>query len=638
MKPRLVAVGGPLKGSVFALERGGLAIGREPSNQICLDDSFASPLHCRIAVDGERCSIRDLDSLTGTFVNGVPVKDRLLAHGDRIALGSSVFLFLVEAGEAAKPSPVELSEDTCLSASVTELRGEDVLYLQPEGLAALPPTERLARDLNTLLKISAAIGSIRNVESLQWQLLGMLFDVVPAERGAILLASDDLEEFTSAATWDRASGPQHPVHVSRQLAQRVLRERVAVLTNEGLKNEQFAGASTAGGSVHSLVCVPLVALDKVSGVIYLDTRNAATPFTRNHLQLAAAIAGIAAMAIENARQVERLGSENRRLRAEVSLQHDMVGESPRMNEVYQLIARVAATQSTVLICGESGTGKELVARAIHQNSPRADQPFVAINCAAITETLLESELFGHERGAFTGAVTQKKGQLEVADGGTVFLDEIAELSPALQAKLLRVLQERDFLRVGGTRPVRLDIRVIAATNQELPTAVREGRFRQDLYYRLNVVCLTVPPLRERREDIPLLARYFAAKYGERCKRHIQGVSPEAIACLVRYDWPGNVRELENAIERAIVAGSSEFILPEDLPEIVLETGSAAGDSAAGYHEAVRKLKKQLILNAVEQTGGNFTEAAKLLGVHPNYLHRLVRNLDLRMALKKGSKE
>jgi Nif-specific regulatory protein len=309
-----------------------------------------------------------------------------------------------------------------------------------------------------------------------------------------------------------------------------------------------------------------------------------------------------------------------------------------MNEVYQLIARVAATQSTVLICGESGTGKELVARAIHQNSPRADQPFVAINCAAITETLLESELFGHERGAFTGAVTQKKGQLEVADGGTVFLDEIAELSPALQAKLLRVLQERDFLRVGGTRPVRLDIRVIAATNQELPTAVREGRFRQDLYYRLNVVCLTVPPLRERREDIPLLARYFAAKYGERCKRRIQGVSPEAIACLVRYDWPGNVRELENAIERAIVTGSSEFILPEDLPEIVLETGSAAGDSATGYHEAVRKLKKQLILSAVEQTGGNFTEAAKLLGVHPNYLHRLVRNLDLRMALKKGSKE
>ncbi len=638
MKARLVAVGGPLKGSVFGLHQDPLAIGREPSNQICLDDSSALPLHCRIAIDGERCSIRDLDSLTGTFVNGVPVKDRLLAHGDRIAVGSSVFLFLVEAGEAPKPSPVQLDEDAFLSASATELRREDLFYLHPEVLAALPPSERLARDLNTLLKISAAIGSIRSAESLQWQLLGMLFDVVPAERGAILLVGDDLEEFTSASTWDRASGPQHPVHVSRQLAQHVLRERVGVLSNEGLKSEKFDAAGAADRSVRSLVCVPLVAPEKVLGLIYLDTRNPATPFTRDHLQLVTAIAGIAAMAIENARQVERLGSENRRLRAEVSLQHDMVGESARMGEVYQFIARVAPTPSTVLICGESGTGKELVARAIHQNSPRADQPFVAINCAAITETLLESELFGHERGAFTGAVAQKKGQLEVADGGTVFLDEIAELSPALQAKLLRVLQERDCLRVGGTRPVRLDIRVIAATNQDLPTAVREGRFRQDLYYRLNVVCLTMPPLRDRREDIPLLASYFAAKYGERCKRCVQGVSSEARACLARYDWPGNVRELENAIERAVVLGSSEFILPEDLPEIFLETGSAAGDSATGYYEAVRKLKKQLILNAVEQAGGNFTEAAKLLGVHPNYLHRLIRNLDLRMALKKASKE
>jgi transcriptional regulator with GAF, ATPase, and Fis domain len=638
MKPRLVAIGGPLNGSVFALERDSLAMGREPSNQICLDDSSASLTHCRIAVDGERCSIHDLDSHTGTFVNSVPVKDRLLAHGDRIAVGSSVFLFLVETGEDTKSSPVEVDEDAGLSASGTQLRGEDVLYLHPEVLAALPPTERLARDLATLLKISVAIGSIRSVESLQWQLLGMLFDVVPAERGAILLVGGDLEEFTSAASWDRALGPQHPVHVSRQLARRVLREGVAVLTNDGLKSEKLEGTSTADTSAHSLVCVPLVALEKVLGLIYLDTRNPATLFTRNHLHLVAAIAGIAAMAVENARQVERLGTENRRLRADVSLQHDMVGESPRMGDVYQLIARVAPSQSTILIRGESGTGKELVARAIHQNSPRTDQPFVAINCAAITETLLESELFGHERGAFTGAVTQKKGQLEVADGGTVFLDEIAELSPALQAKLLRVLQERECLRVGGTRPVRLDIRVIAATNQDLPVAVREGRFRQDLYYRLNVVCLTVPPLREHREDIPLLARYFAAKYGDRCKRHVQGVSPEAIASLMRYDWPGNVRELENAIERAVVVGSSEFILPEDLPEIFFETDGAAGDSATGYHEAVRKLKKQLILNAVEQARGNFTEAAKLLGVHPNYLHRLVRNLDLRAALKKAGKE
>src|ERR1700687_2838046 len=299
MKPRLVAIGGPLKGSVFALEQNSLAMGRQPSNQICVDDSSASLTHCRIAVDGERYSIHDLDSLTGTFVNSVPVKDRLLAHGDRIALGSSVFLFLAEAGEETKSSPVELNEDAGLSASGTELRGEDVLYLHPEGLAALPPTERLARDLATLLKISVAIGSIRSVESLQWQLVGMLFDVLPAERGAILLVGRELEEFTSAASWDRALGPQHPVHVSRQLAERVLREGVAVLTNDGLKSEKLQGTSTADKSAHSVVCVLLAALEKVWGVIYPDTRTPATRFTRNHLQLGAAIAGIASMAVEN---------------------------------------------------------------------------------------------------------------------------------------------------------------------------------------------------------------------------------------------------------------------------------------------------------------------------------------------------
>src|SRR5229473_7074406 len=635
MKPRLVAVGGPLKGSFFALEREGLAIGREPSNQVCLDDSFASPLHCRIAVDGERCSIRDLDSLTGTFVNGVPVKDRLLAHGDRIALGSSVFLFLVEAGEAAKPSPVELSEDTCLSASVTELRGEDVLYLQPEGLAALPPTERLARDLNTLLKISAAIGSIRNVESLQWQLLGMIFDVIPAERGAILLADSGSAEISFPVAWDRVSGPDHPVHVSRALAERVIREGVAVLENE---DRALAAAPDGAANVaRSLLCVPVAVADRILGVIYLDSASTAAPFTKDDLQLLAAIAGIAGIAIENARQFERLGSENQRLRAEVSLQHDMVGQSPRMRQVYAFIEKVAPSDSTVLIHGESGTGKELAARAIHKNSPRKDQPFMALNCAALTETLLESELFGHEKGAFTSAICQKKGLLEVAEGGSVFLDEVGELSVTLQAKLLRVLQEREFVRVGGTRSIKLNVRFLAATNKDLQKAVREDAFRTDLFHRLNVISFTLPPLREHPDDIPLLAEYFAARYAKRCNRDVKGISAEARACLAQYDWPGNIRELENAMERAVVIGSSSFILPEDLPETLLETSPASGNAPAQYHDAVRNLKKQLILSAFEQTGGSITEAAKLLGLNPNYLHRLIRNLDLRLALRKDAK-
>jgi len=306
-----------------------------------------------------------------------------------------------------------------------------------------------------------------------------------------------------------------------------------------------------------------------------------------------------------------------------------VGESRKMLDVLQTILRVAPSGATVLIRGESGTGKEMAARAIHRNSSRASRPFVAINCAALPEQLIESELFGHEKGAFTGAYIQKKGRLELADGGTLFLDEVADLSLACQAKLLRMLQEREFERVGGNRAVRVDIRLIAATNKDLEGAVRNGSFRQDLFYRLNVVPLSMPPLRERREDIPLLARHFAARYSTQCKRPLMKISPEAIACLTQYDWPGNVRELENAIERAVVLASSETILPEDLPEAAIDTGAASSVGLGSFHDSVREAKRLTILKAVEQAGGSIAEAAAALGLQRTYLHRLMKNLDLK---------
>jgi transcriptional regulator with GAF, ATPase, and Fis domain len=378
--------------------------------------------------------------------------------------------------------------------------------------------------------------------------------------------------------------------------------------------------------------VPLTVFEKIIGCIYLDTTNAASRFDEEHLQLVAAIAGISAVALENARRLQRLEQENLRLTQEVNLDHNMVGDSAKMKQVYQFLSRVAPKDTTVLIEGESGTGKELAARAIHRNSPRSAMPFVAINCAAIPEGLLESELFGHERGAFTDAVAQKKGRLEVANGGIVFLDEIGELAPALQVKLLRVLQEREFERVGGTRPISVDIRLIAATNRNLEEALKAGSFRLDLYYRLNVVSLVLPPLRERREDIQTLANYFVLKYCKKCKLKAKTITPEAMTCLVNYDWPGNVRELENAIERALVLSLSDVIQAEDLPESLLERNSPAL-AHAKYHAAIIELKKQLILDALDDARGNYTEAARLLGVHVNYLHRLVRNLDLKEALR-----
>jgi DNA-binding NtrC family response regulator len=307
--------------------------------------------------------------------------------------------------------------------------------------------------------------------------------------------------------------------------------------------------------------------------------------------------------------------------------HDMVGESQAMRAVYDRIRRIAPSSCTVLVDGETGTGKELAARAIHQNSPRARGPFVAVNCAALTEPLLESELFGHEKGAFTGAVALKRGRLETADGGTLFLDEIGELAPALQARLLRALQHREFERVGGIRTVKVDVRVIAATNRDLADAVASGRFRQDLWYRLNVVSVTMPPLRARREDIPFLAEHFGVRYA---RGRPVAISPEAMQALRAYDWPGNVRELENAVQAAVVLGCSDTIVADDLPDAVLE-GSALrrGGPAAAYHQQVLEAKRRLIADALEQSGGNYTAAAKCLGINPTYLHRLATNLQVR---------
>jgi len=611
-----------------------VSIGSGEGNDIRIEEEAVSDRHCLVELADGRYVAKDLDSHSGTFVNGIPVKERAIASGDEVAIGNTVFLFSGEAPRQAESSDVELEETAARRAQVQQIRYEELTFLRPESLAALPASERMARNLSVLLRISTGIGGMRDAELLTWTLLGMVFDVIPAERGAILLMEEGTQEIHSHTAWDRVQGPDHAVQVSQGILRRVMEERISILENAG-NVEGAAGENRA----QSILCAPLAAGERQLGVLYLDTVNPSTRFSEEDLELLSAIAGLAAMGIENARQFERLKLENERLRAEVSLTHDMVGRSARMKEVYQFIERVAPSDATVLIQGESGTGKELAARAIHKNSPRKNAPFVALNCAAFTETLLESELFGHEKGAFTSAISQKKGFLEVAEGGTVFLDEVGELSPVLQAKLLRVLQEREFIRVGGTRPIKINVRFLAATNRDLQKAVKENGFRGDLFHRLNVISIWLPALREHPEDIPLLAEHFAGRYAEKCNRVVRGISEEARAWLTRYEWPGNIRELENAIERAVVVGTSEWIQAEDLPEMLLETEAEGERSqgAANYHEAVRRLKKEVILNALEKSGGNITEAAKALGVHGNYLHRLMRNLDLRAAMKKQNK-
>ncbi len=638
MNSRVLGIAGPFQGMAFSLSERNVSIGRDPSNDLWVADHALSRQHCVLVSQDGQFAIRDLGSKNGTLVNGMPVGEQLLHDGDHISVGDSVFIFQLEEGEVhLERSPVEMTETTEIELSPLLLRADDALYLQPDKVtASLPKTARMALDLNALLKIATGIGGIRDQESLQWQLLGFIFDVVPAERGAVLLF-DGTAEFSSAVGWDRVQGPAHPVRVSRTVVQRIRRDGVGLVVSDVSGDTTLAHVQTlAELHVHSVLCVPLLVSGKVVGAIYLDSKSATRHFDEGHLQVMTAVAGIASLALDNVRHWEQLRQENQQLRAEVNLEHDMLGASQPMRGVFEFIRRVAPTESTVLIEGESGTGKEMVARAIHRNSSRAERPFVAINCAAIAETLLESELFGHEKGAFTGAVSQKKGKMEAADGGTLFLDEVSELAPSLQAKLLRVLQEREFERVGGIRPLKLDIRLIAATNRLLHEEVQNGTFRKDLYYRLNVVAVTMPALRERREDIPLLADHFIAKASRKCKARMKPLSTEARACLIAYDWPGNVRELENAIERALVLGSTESILHDDLPEAVLEAGSPVTASTAKYLGTIKDTKKQLILQALQQANGGYIEAAKALGMHPNSLLRLIRRLDLKAAVKAGS--
>jgi len=635
MRPRLLVLSGPLKDSTIPLSEGEVTIGREASNGIAVIDPSVSRKHCLVSGQEGRFRVRDLDSRNGTLVNGTAVEEQCLQHGDEIAVGDSSFLFLLEDEDAtAAESRVEF-EDAQATAETTIIHPRDVVYLQPDRLLReLPATSRVARNLNALLKISRIVHAIRDLNDLQGQLLDLIFEVVPAGRGAILLADKEGHEFNSMFARMRQAGQAQLVKVSRTVARQVLEQGIAMLGSDvPSSNELREVESLAASQVRSLLCVPLTVFQRVIGCIYLDSDSLNNRLNEEHLQLVTAIAGISAVALENARRLHWLEQENERLTVEISQERSLVGEGARMKEVYQFLKRVAPTDSTVLIEGESGTGKELAARALYRNSPRAGKPFVAISCSAIPETLLESDLFGHERGAFTGAASLKKGRLEVADGGVVFLDEVGELAPALQVKLLRVLQEREFERVGGIHPIKVDIRLISATNCNLEQAVSEGRFRQDLYYRLAVLKITMPTLRDRREDIPLLVRHFVQKHAKRCKVKPRPISREALACLVNYDWPGNVRELENAVERALVIGSSDMILPEDLPESLLERTPPPEMIEAKYHAALKELKKQLILDAVEQTRGSYADAARILGVHPNYLHRLIRNLELKEALK-----
>ncbi|MBI2685196.1 MAG: sigma 54-interacting transcriptional regulator [Acidobacteria bacterium] len=582
---------GPLVGRAIPVPADGVVLGRDSTCNVPIHDSAISRRHAAVLPSGSgTLLLRDLDSRNGTFLNAVPVRECVLTPGDEISLGKSVFIYQSTDATADK----EPTSDRTIAPS-SQMR-----WLSRSDREKEEARGRTARELEALLAISKALQGERGIEPVARRLLLAMRDSMPLESAAILLFFDGLTE----PPWSLALEGDPPLFETALLEEVIGAERAAAWDR--------------------LLAAPIIGSSKAFGVLWAEGAS----FDADHLRLAGAAGAIGGLALEAARRFEEAEQENRRLRQQLIARHDMVGDSTPMQAVYRFIARVAALPSTVLILGESGTGKELVAQAIHRNSTRADKPFVAINCASLSENLLESELFGHEKGAFTGAVAQKRGKLEVANGGTVFLDELGEMPMPTQAKVLRVLQQREMERLGGTRTIPLDIRIIAATNADLSQAVRDRRFREDLYYRINVVSIEMPPLRKRLADVPLLAAYFVSRYARQMGRRTDGVSPEVKARLLHYDWPGNVRELQNAMERAVVMGVSEHVLPEDLPEALLER-TTPGAPHSGYHEALQEKKKQLILEALAAADGSVTAAAASLGLHPNYLHRLMSNLELR---------
>jgi transcriptional regulator with GAF, ATPase, and Fis domain len=624
MGARLIAVAGPVPKTEFLLGDEEAVIGRDVAATVCVNSRSASRRHCMVRRNGDQYLIKDLGSSNGTLVNGLPITECILRHGDRIAISDALFVFSADqAAELSLHADVTESRDAEALEFATIQQAEP-LYRNPQRLLASMQSQKQANHVQALLEINRKAATLREPEELEQALLDAAFQLTHAESAAVMLF-EQLDASANTVLGRHRSPMASPVvQVSQTVVHRVLNEQVAVLArNTGADKALKDVASLAAGGNQSILCVPLLAHGRSLGVLYLAIRNSAQAFDETHLETMTGVAAVVGLSLANAFDFQRMRAQASLLRT--ALEHDrpMIGESPAMQKIYDIIARVAPAETTVLLLGESGTGKEVAARTLHRNSRRAEKAFVAVNCATLGDNLLESELFGHEKGAFTGAVGLKKGLLETADGGTVFLDEVAELPLTVQAKMLRVLQEREFSRLGSTRPIKVNVRLIAATNKDLRAAVAAGSFREDLWHRLNVVALRMPPLRERREDIPLLANFFLARSSQRCERRVLGMTAEARELIQQYDWPGNVRELENAIERAVVLGSDSEIQVNDLPETIWE-GAPAAPGSLTYHAALSEAKKKIVTQALESTGGNYTEAARRLGVHVTYLHRLMK--------------
>ena len=483
-----------------------------------------------------------------------------------------------------------------------------------------------------LKEISSWISCVHDLDQLLELIIDTTTEIMAARASSLMLIDQNTKKlyFKVATGEKRQEVKTFEVKLGQGIAGHVAETGESLLIRDVRSEPRwYKNISDAiGFDTRSIACVPLKSRDKVIGVVQIIDKIDGTPIKEKDLRTLEDYANLATLAIENARRFENVKTENRHLKEALDEKYKIVGESKLIKKIITDAFKVANSNTSTLIWGESGTGKELFARLIHRSGPRQDKPLVVINCAALPETLLEDELFGHEKGAFTGASSRKFGKFELADGGTLFLDEIGEMSPGMQAKLLRVLQEGVFYRVGGNIPIAVDVRVLAATNRDVAQEVADGNFREDLYYRMNVVEIKIPPLRERKEDIPLLIDHFLEVFKKEKGLSHLSISPKAVEKLVNYHWPGNIRELKNVVERAVVMGDGIQVLPGDLPINRLRQNNTVLQVGQTLEDAINKFKKEFISLNLEETGGNRSKAAQTMGIQRTYLSRLISRYEI----------
>ena len=490
---------------------------------------------------------------------------------------------------------------------------------------------------NTLIDINALINSdFSDLRAVLNRILESAMRLTEGEASSLLLVNPENNKlYFEIAFGSKADQVQQfSLEMGEGIAGWVAKNNRSLIVNDTDDDPRHRRdiGKQIGYTASSILAVPMRVKERCIGVIEILNKRDGKPFNQDDLQWLEIFANQAALAIQNARTFQRVRNQVDVLKDQMNTDqgyHTLVWASPVMKEQLDLVQRIAPTDSTVLILGESGVGKELIAEQIHLKSPRKGKPFVRVNCAALPATLLESELFGHVKGAYTDAVADRRGRFEIADTGTIFLDEIGDLPLPLQAKMLRVIQERTFERLGSSESLTVDVRIIAATNRDIEQLVEAGDFRNDLYYRLNVLPLQIPPLRQRRDDIPELAHFFLKRFALETNKKVSGFSEEAMELLMSFNWPGNVRELENAVERAVVIAQHDRIFPDDLLLHSADVGEHARYQGMGLKEGVNSFKKQFIRGALERHGWNHTETARELDIQRSYLSKLVKDLEIR---------